>query len=191
MENADNPLRCPVRLYEFYLSKCSESVKQRTNLFYLHPERCCVPNSPLWFSSIPLDDSTMEAMLTRILTVRELHLRTRKVKSDDPPYIPDEEDGDSDWWMTLRTEVTFNWCSSMSGVTFRWTETFIQTRKNKQKTCKYTHLHENKLQNAHCLCRLDLWTEIQDCLAFGLFTTVAGDIAVPFCVLSVVRSCVT
>ncbi|XP_029370196.1 zinc finger MYM-type protein 4-like [Echeneis naucrates] len=33
MENTENPLRCPVRLYEFYLSKCSESVKQRTNLF--------------------------------------------------------------------------------------------------------------------------------------------------------------
>ncbi|CAJ1082996.1 zinc finger MYM-type protein 4 isoform X3 [Xyrichtys novacula] len=96
MENTENPLRCPVRLYEFYLSKCSESVKQRTNLFYLHPERCCVPNSPLWFSSIPLDDSTLEAMLIRVLTVRELHLRTRKEKPDDPPYVPDEEDGDSE-----------------------------------------------------------------------------------------------
>ncbi|XP_075995646.1 zinc finger MYM-type protein 4 [Genypterus blacodes] len=78
MENTENPLRCPVRLYEFYLSKCSESVKQRTNLFYLHPERCCVPNSPLWFSSASLDDSTMEAMLIRILTIRELHLGTGK-----------------------------------------------------------------------------------------------------------------
>ncbi|KAM9339822.1 zinc finger MYM-type protein 4-like [Symphorus nematophorus] len=102
MENTENPLRCPVRLYEFYLSKCSESVKQRTNLFYLHPERCCVPNSPLWFSSTPLDDSTMEAMLTRILTVRELHLGLRKEGGaekqtpDDPPFIPEEEDGDSE-----------------------------------------------------------------------------------------------
>ncbi|XP_030596783.1 zinc finger MYM-type protein 4 isoform X2 [Archocentrus centrarchus] len=103
MENTENPLRCPVRLYEFYLSKCSESVKQRTNMFYLHPERCCVPNSPLWFSSTALDDSTMEAMLTRILIVRELHLDTRKDErkpqetSDDPPFIPEEEEGeDSD-----------------------------------------------------------------------------------------------
>ncbi|XP_029022708.1 zinc finger MYM-type protein 4 isoform X2 [Betta splendens] len=103
-ENTENPLRCPVRLYEFYLSKCSESVKQRTNIFYLHPERCCVPNSPLWFSSTALDDSTMEAMLTRILTVRELHLGTRKEgggverqTTDDPPFTPDgEEDGDSE-----------------------------------------------------------------------------------------------
>ncbi|XP_044027837.1 zinc finger MYM-type protein 4 isoform X2 [Siniperca chuatsi] len=103
MENTENPLRCPVRLYEFYLSKCSESVKQRTNLFYLHPERCCVPNSPLWFSSTPLDDNTMEGMLIRILTVRELHLRTKKdggmeqQTPNDPPFIPDgEEDGDSE-----------------------------------------------------------------------------------------------
>ncbi|XP_072227140.1 zinc finger MYM-type protein 4-like [Leuresthes tenuis] len=103
MENTENPLRCPVRLYEFYLSKCSESVKQRTNMFYLHPERCCVPNSPLWFSSTPLDDSTMEAMLTRILTVRELHIRTKKdggaeqQASHDPPFIPDmDEDEDSE-----------------------------------------------------------------------------------------------
>ncbi|KAM6974368.1 zinc finger MYM-type protein 4-like [Tautogolabrus adspersus] len=104
IENTENPLRCPVRLYEFYLSKCSESVKQRTNLFYLHPERCCVPNSPLWFSSTTLDDSTMEAMLIRILTVRELHLKTcqegavkRTGKPDDEPFIPDgEEEEDSE-----------------------------------------------------------------------------------------------
>uniref|UniRef100_A0A1A7X4M1 TRASH domain-containing protein n=1 Tax=Iconisemion striatum TaxID=60296 RepID=A0A1A7X4M1_9TELE len=100
MENTENPLRCPVRLYEFYLSKCSESVKQRTNVFYLHPERCCVPNSPLWFSSTPLEDSAMEAMLTRILVVRELHLKAKKeegVQKDDPPFIPDNaQDEDSE-----------------------------------------------------------------------------------------------
>uniref|UniRef100_A0A3Q3VLI9 TRASH domain-containing protein n=1 Tax=Mola mola TaxID=94237 RepID=A0A3Q3VLI9_MOLML len=102
MENTDNPLRCPVRLYEFYLSKCSESVKQRTNLFYLHPERSCVPNSPLWFSSTPLDDSTMEAMLIRILTVRELQVgrrkggRMKRQRPDDSPFLPEDEDEDGD-----------------------------------------------------------------------------------------------
>lgn len=103
-ENVENPLRCPVRLYEFYLSKCSESVKQRTNLFYLHPERCCVPNSPLWFSSTPLDDTTMDAMLIRILSTRELHPRISgggddnngTGPDDDQLYVPEEEDDDSD-----------------------------------------------------------------------------------------------
>ncbi|KAI4904991.1 hypothetical protein NFI96_017072 [Prochilodus magdalenae] len=80
-ENAENPLRCPVRLYEFYLSKCSSSVKQRTNVFYLRPERSCVPNSPLWFSSMALDDEELGTMLTRILTVRELYLEREKPAS--------------------------------------------------------------------------------------------------------------
>ncbi|XP_038581361.1 zinc finger MYM-type protein 4-like [Micropterus salmoides] len=71
-ENTENFLRCPVRLYEFYLSKCSESVKQRTDLFYLQPDPGCIPSSRLWFSSTPLDNSTMEAMLVRILATREL-----------------------------------------------------------------------------------------------------------------------
>ncbi|XP_032844860.2 zinc finger MYM-type protein 4 isoform X4 [Tyto alba] len=82
-ENADNPLRCPVRLYEFYLSKCSESVKQRSDVFYLQPERSCVPNSPMWYSTLPIDPGTLDIMLTRILMVREIHEELAKVKSED------------------------------------------------------------------------------------------------------------
>ncbi|XP_010796196.1 zinc finger MYM-type protein 4-like [Notothenia coriiceps] len=96
MENTENPLRCPVRLYQFYLSKCSESVRQRSDLFYLHPDQCCVPNSPLWFSSVPLDDSTMEAMLVRILAVGELQRDDRRgteqQASDYTMSESDEED---------------------------------------------------------------------------------------------------
>ena len=50
-ENHETPLRCPVKLYEFYLSKCPESVKNRNDMFYLQPERSCVPDSPVWFST--------------------------------------------------------------------------------------------------------------------------------------------
>ncbi|XP_063143831.1 zinc finger MYM-type protein 4 isoform X4 [Rattus norvegicus] len=82
-ENTDNPLRCPVRLYEFYLSKCSESVKQRTDVFYLQPERSCVPNSPMWYSTFPIDPGTLDTMLTRILMVREVHEELAKAKSED------------------------------------------------------------------------------------------------------------
>uniref|UniRef100_A0A4W6DBP6 TRASH domain-containing protein n=1 Tax=Lates calcarifer TaxID=8187 RepID=A0A4W6DBP6_LATCA len=82
MENTENPLRCPVRLYEFYLSKCSESVRQRRDLFYLRPEHRCVPSSPLWFSSTLLDDSTLEAMLVRTLTVRELQGKDRGLDTE-------------------------------------------------------------------------------------------------------------
>merc|ERR1711936_798565 len=34
-ESGENPLRCPVKLYEFYLTKCPESSKTRNDVFYL------------------------------------------------------------------------------------------------------------------------------------------------------------
>ncbi|KAM6899531.1 zinc finger MYM-type protein 4-like [Xenentodon cancila] len=71
-ENTENPLRCPVRLFEFYLSKCSEAARRRSNVFYLLPDRSCAPSHQLWFSSTPLDDTTLEAMIVRTLIVREL-----------------------------------------------------------------------------------------------------------------------
>jgi len=71
-ENHENPLRCPVKLYEFYLSKCPESTKNRNDMFYLQPERSCVPDSPVWYSGQLLNRFNMEKMLDRLLMVREV-----------------------------------------------------------------------------------------------------------------------
>lgn len=71
-ENVDNPLRCPVKLYEFYLSKCPESIKNRSDAFYLVPERSCVPDSPVWYSTQNLSTEAMNKMLHRIRLVREI-----------------------------------------------------------------------------------------------------------------------
>ncbi|XP_060688481.1 zinc finger MYM-type protein 3-like isoform X4 [Hemiscyllium ocellatum] len=72
-ENRMNPLRCPVKFYEFYLSKCPESMKSRNDVFYLQPERSCVAESPLWYSVIPMDRSMLESMLNRIMAVKEIY----------------------------------------------------------------------------------------------------------------------
>ncbi|XP_034401108.1 uncharacterized protein LOC117738995 isoform X2 [Cyclopterus lumpus] len=100
MENTENPLRCPVSLYEFYLSKCAESVRPRTDLFYLLPDRRCVPNSPLWFCSTPLDDGTMEAMLVRIMALRELRGpdggAVDRQTSGDALFVPEEDEEDEE-----------------------------------------------------------------------------------------------
>jgi len=71
-ESTDNPLRCPVKLYEFYLSKCPETTKNRNDMFYLQPERSCVPDSPVWYSQQLLNKFNMEKMLARLLMVREV-----------------------------------------------------------------------------------------------------------------------
>jgi len=71
-ENHENPLRCPVKLYEFYLSKCPEATKNRNDMFYLQPERSCVPDSPVWYTAHLLNRFNMEKMLARLLMVREV-----------------------------------------------------------------------------------------------------------------------
>lgn len=48
------------------------SLRQRSDLFYLQPDRSCLPSSPLWFSPAPLNDSSVEATIIRILAVRGL-----------------------------------------------------------------------------------------------------------------------
>jgi hypothetical protein len=81
-ENVDNPLRCPVKLYEFYLSKCPESIKNRNDVFYLVPERSCVPDSPVWYSTMSLGIDAMTRMLNRLRPVREIqeaHLQATQI----------------------------------------------------------------------------------------------------------------
>lgn len=73
-ENEGNPLRCPVKLYEFYLSKCPESVKTRNDVFYLQPERSCVPDSPVWYSTMALGTEYLEKMLNRVKMVKEINV---------------------------------------------------------------------------------------------------------------------
>ncbi|XP_027020349.2 zinc finger MYM-type protein 2 isoform X2 [Tachysurus fulvidraco] len=69
---------CPVkkhecRLYELYLSKCPESVRQRTDFFYVKPEIDSTFDSPVWFSSSPLEKCVLESLLTQVLLVRDIY----------------------------------------------------------------------------------------------------------------------
>lgn len=71
-ENSQNPMRCPVHLYQFYLSKCPQATKGQSNLFYLLPEKSCQPDSPVWYGSTSLSENSIDKMLQRCLMVREV-----------------------------------------------------------------------------------------------------------------------
>jgi len=71
-EDTKNPLRCPVKLYEFYLSKCPENATTRNDRFYLQPERSCAPDAAPWYTSAILPKINLEKMCARILMVREV-----------------------------------------------------------------------------------------------------------------------
>lgn len=70
-ENVVDRSHCPVRLFEFYLSRCPESAKRSLGLFYLQPERN-VTHGPDWYSCQPLEGATLQTMLSRILAVEEV-----------------------------------------------------------------------------------------------------------------------
>ncbi|XP_035378726.1 zinc finger MYM-type protein 2 isoform X2 [Electrophorus electricus] len=69
---------CPVRkhecrLYELYLSKCPESVRQRTDFFYVTSELSSEAEGALWFSSTPLEKRVLEGVLTQVLLVKDIY----------------------------------------------------------------------------------------------------------------------
>ncbi|XP_056448557.1 transcriptional regulator QRICH1-like isoform X1 [Gadus chalcogrammus] len=72
LEDPESPLRCPIKLYDFYLFKCPQSAKGRNDTFYLTPEPVVAPNSPIWYSTQPIVREQLEHMLARILVVREI-----------------------------------------------------------------------------------------------------------------------
>lgn len=58
----------------FFQINSPESVKQRNDVFYLQPERSCVPDSPVWYSTMPLQKDLLMKMLHRIRMVKEVNI---------------------------------------------------------------------------------------------------------------------
>ncbi|CAB1329356.1 unnamed protein product [Coregonus sp. 'balchen'] len=46
LENPENPLHCPIKLYDFYLFKCNKGCHDTV---YLNPEYVVARNSPMWY----------------------------------------------------------------------------------------------------------------------------------------------
>ncbi|XP_057368790.1 zinc finger MYM-type protein 3-like [Daphnia carinata] len=71
-QNVDYLPHCPVKIYNFYVSKCPEDAKTRKDLFYLLPDSSCAPESPVWYTSQPVPREILARMLRRVLLVEEV-----------------------------------------------------------------------------------------------------------------------
>ncbi|XP_077487957.1 zinc finger protein without children isoform X2 [Amblyomma americanum] len=71
-EDTENPQRCPVKLYELYLSKCPDAVRSKQGTYYMLPDRACNVDSAIWYSSNPLGKDAISRMLTRFSIVEEV-----------------------------------------------------------------------------------------------------------------------
>ncbi|NWR90114.1 ZMYM2 protein, partial [Furnarius figulus] len=73
VENTSDPARCPVKMFECYLSKSPQNLNQRTDMFYLQPECSVSAESPIWYTATSLDRNTLENMLVRVLLVKDIY----------------------------------------------------------------------------------------------------------------------
>ncbi|XP_068786384.1 zinc finger MYM-type protein 2 isoform X4 [Struthio camelus] len=73
IENTSDPARCPVKMFECYLSKSPQNLNQRMDLFYLQPDCSVSSDSPIWYTSVSLDRNTLENMLVRVLLVKDIY----------------------------------------------------------------------------------------------------------------------
>ncbi|NXW37107.1 ZMYM2 protein, partial [Phaetusa simplex] len=73
IENTTDPARCPVKMFECYLSKSPQNLNQRTDMFYLQPECSVSAESPIWYTATSLDRNTLENMLVRVLLVKDIY----------------------------------------------------------------------------------------------------------------------
>ncbi|KAG7463610.1 hypothetical protein MATL_G00178450 [Megalops atlanticus] len=94
-EDSGSSTHCPVKkheclLYELYLSKCPAALKQRTDVFYMKPEISSSSDSPLWYSSAPLERTALESILTRVLLVKDVY--TKRDRSEEEEEEEEEED---------------------------------------------------------------------------------------------------
>ena len=66
-----------------------ESIKNRNDVFYLVPERSCVPDSPVWYSTMSLGIDAMTRMLNRLRPIREIqeaHLTAAQIPTPAAYY---------------------------------------------------------------------------------------------------------
>ncbi|XP_007427597.1 zinc finger MYM-type protein 2 isoform X1 [Python bivittatus] len=73
MENTADPSRCPVKMFECYLSRSPSNLTQRTDVFYLQPDCPVSSESPIWYTSTSVDRNTLENMLVRVLLVKDIY----------------------------------------------------------------------------------------------------------------------
>ncbi|XP_066478764.1 zinc finger MYM-type protein 2 isoform X2 [Tiliqua scincoides] len=73
IENTADPLRCPVKMFECYLSKSPPNLSQRMDVFYLRPACPVSSDRPVWYTSTSVDRSTLENMLVQVLLVKDIY----------------------------------------------------------------------------------------------------------------------
>ncbi|GIY27272.1 hypothetical protein CEXT_666511, partial [Caerostris extrusa] len=70
--NEDNHTKCPVRLYEFFISKCPAIAVKNNYRLYLQPEKDYDPDGDVWFTPAPLPRENIARTVLKFKMIDEL-----------------------------------------------------------------------------------------------------------------------
>ncbi|CAF2721732.1 unnamed protein product [Rotaria sp. Silwood2] len=81
-EQINDPIRCPIKQYDFYVSKCPEQVRGTADVFYLRPITGQILESSLWFSNEPLSATIIDYILNRLKFLPDFYKQTKPVETN-------------------------------------------------------------------------------------------------------------
>ncbi|CAF3563186.1 unnamed protein product [Rotaria sp. Silwood1] len=81
-EHINDPIRCPIKQYDFYVSKCPEEVRGTADVFYLRPINGQLLESSLWFSHEPLSATIIDQILNRLKLLPDFYNQTKPVETN-------------------------------------------------------------------------------------------------------------
>ncbi|CAF3602652.1 unnamed protein product [Rotaria sp. Silwood1] len=81
-EHINDPIRCPIKQYDFYVSKCPEQVRGTADVFYLRPINGQILESSLWFSHEPLSATIIDQILNRLKLLPDFYNQTKPVETN-------------------------------------------------------------------------------------------------------------
>ncbi|CAF1348268.1 unnamed protein product [Adineta steineri] len=81
-EQVNDPVRCPIKQYDFYVSKCPDQIRGTADVFYLHPIIGQSLENSTWFSTESLSTKIVDQILNRLKLLPDFYNQTKPVETN-------------------------------------------------------------------------------------------------------------
>ncbi|CAF2417956.1 unnamed protein product [Rotaria sp. Silwood2] len=80
-EQMNDPVRCPIKQYDFYVSKCPEQIRGTADVFYLRPISEQIQENSIWYSNDSLSPTIIDQILNRLKLIPDFYNQTKPVET--------------------------------------------------------------------------------------------------------------
>ncbi|CAM2715581.1 unnamed protein product [Rotaria socialis] len=84
-EQMNDPVRCPIKQFDFYVSKCPEEIRGTADVFYLRPASEQLVDNSIWYSNESLSPTIIDQILNRLKLVSDFYNQTKPVEQGSTP----------------------------------------------------------------------------------------------------------